>query len=1095
MIRRLFLILFLLIQIFTVSAQFYNGHQMTFGKNRVQYHDYIWQFYRYDRFDTYFYKDGKEIAIQAANRIKKLLPEIEETFEYHFDKRMIFIIYTRLTSFRQSNIGLVTDNDQTNIGGTTKIIDNKVFLYFEGNWAEFEKQIRKALTQIILSDLMYGGSIKDKVANSTLLNIPTWYSEGLISYISEDWNAKIDDHVKDGILSGRYKKFNHLRGEDAVYAGHSIWKYIVDTYGKSVIPNIVYMTRVNKNTESGFIYVLGYPIKDLAAQWYEFFSEKYKQEEAQRSFPEMNEVKIKPKKETTYNHVKISPDGKYIAYSTNMLGQYKIWIYNTETQKRKLILKKESKLEQIIDYSYPMLAWHPSGQFLSMIIEKNGYMEIVNLVFDKTQKDFKKLKKIESKRMFSFDKVFDFSYSSDGLKYVISALHKGKVDIFVYIIASNITEQITNDMADDMNPRFVNNSKNIVFSSNRLSDTLKNDDNLEPQLMPTSDLFVYDFIRRSPVLKRLSLTHYNNETFPEEIGKDNYTFLTDESGINNISKVASDSVISFIDTTTHYRYFTITEPVTNYPRYIHEYHPIPQLKSMSELLFQKGKYHIYENPYNTDRRLSNKKSPLTSFKIKQNKKFAQVDSLTASKIKAKVKEQEEMKNEIQKKFVHPDSAKIDINNYIFEKERIHIYPKSFADSLIIKKEDKDTLALPPQRIYKTVFYTSYFVSQIDFSFLNNAYQAFTGGQVYFSPGMNVFFKLGTQDLFEDYRITGGYKPSINFDSNEYLLSLEDLKTRWDKQYMFHRQVFLTSTDEDLIKVKTNNYYYILKYPFSQTASFRGTFNVRTDNIDTLAYESTSLAAPPGKQIWGGLKLEYVIDNARKIDLNIYEGVRSKIFAEYYRTMDKEGKNLYIVGADFRYYKRLHRNLIWASRFACSSSFGSAQLIYYLGGVDNWINLSSKTPTFNNSIRIDPDRNYVYQTVATNMRGFTQNIRNGNNFALINTEIRWPIIKYFVNRPMNSDFLSTFQVIGFFDVGSAWNGRSPFDKKSAYNTNIVESYPITIIVNAQRSPLVAGYGIGFRAKLLGYFVRIDWAKGIENKVSLPRIIYFSLNMDF
>jgi hypothetical protein len=41
----------------------------------------------------------------------------------------------------------------------------------------------------------------------------------------------------------------------------------------------------------------------------------------------------------------------------------------------------------------------------------------------------------------------------------------------------------------------------------------------------------------------------------------------------------------------------------------------------------------------------------------------------------------------------------------------------------------------------------------------------------------------------------------------------------------------------------------------------------------------------------------------------------------------------------------------------------------------------------------------------------------------------------------------------------------------------------------------GYGAGVRAMLLGYWIRLDWAWGIENNIVLPRIFYFSLSLDF
>jgi hypothetical protein len=35
----------------------------------------------------------------------------------------------------------------------------------------------------------------------------------------------------------------------------------------------------------------------------------------------------------------------------------------------------------------------------------------------------------------------------------------------------------------------------------------------------------------------------------------------------------------------------------------------------------------------------------------------------------------------------------------------------------------------------------------------------------------------------------------------------------------------------------------------------------------------------------------------------------------------------------------------------------------------------------------------------------------------------------------------------------------------------------------------------RSKVLGYFMRADWAWGIDDNQVLPRVFYLSLNMDF
>ena len=89
--------------------------------------------------------------------------------------------------------------------------------------------------------------------------------------------------------------------------------------------------------------------------------------------------------------------------------------------------------------------------------------------------------------------------------------------------------------------------------------------------------------------------------------------------------------------------------------------------------------------------------------------------------------------------------------------------------------------------------------------------------------------------------------------------------------------------------------------------------------------------------------------------------RFKLFTEFYQQVNGRYDNLVVLGGDFRHYTVLHRNLILANRFAASSSFGSSRLIYYLGGVDNWTNVTpSKHPTFIplSEIRIDENVNYA-----------------------------------------------------------------------------------------------------------------------------------------
>jgi hypothetical protein len=158
-------------------------------------------------------------------------------------------------------------------------------------------------------------------------------------------------------------------------------------------------------------------------------------------------------------------------------------------------------------------------------------------------------------------------------------------------------------------------------------------------------------------------------------------------------------------------------------------------------------------------------------------------------------------------------------------------------------------------------------------------------------------------------------------------------------------------------------------------------------------------------------------------------------------------------------------------------------------------LFNNYPMFDNSVPVTPNVNYGFQSLATNMRGFIQNVRNGNSFALINSEIRWPVIRYIAGHPLRSNFLNSFQVVGFGDIGTAWTGDTPWSGKNGYDNQILVNGPVKVILDSNVDPIVGGFGFGLRAQLLGYFVRADWAWGVENKYVLPNIFYLSFSLDF
>ena len=1081
------LALFFLLAMAPASGQFYNGMQMNFGKNRVQHKNFYWTYFRFDEIDCYYNEFGREVAEYACKVAYEKLNEIEDYFDYTVEKRPILIVYNKKNDFRQSNIGLISAEDDYNVGGYSRVIKNKIMLWFNGDHEEFSKLIAAAIAEVVVYEMLYNADLRDRTTSGNQIQIPDWYIKGLINYVAWGWDSETDNRVRDAFENNRYKNLDNLEYEEAIFAGHSFWKYIGDTSGDAIIPNIIYLSKIYRNVEDGFLYGLGKSIKDTYRGWREYYSNYYNTKPGE-NYQVPREIK-KAKQYERFTDVKVSPDGRYVVWVANDWGKRRIWMHDVSTGKSRKIFTAEPKYEQSVDHTYPVLTWHPGGQILTFANEEKGG---VQLYFYRTAE-----KKFEQRTMPFFEKVLSLSYSPDGSRLLVSAVINGMTDIFVHTIISGTNERITYDIADDLNPLFVKGSDNvIVFSSNRLTDTLSNRGDPQERTGLTYNLFTYNLGTADGKLTRLGDDSMQDLTKPVQPTSSSAGFIGNGNGIMNHYTGTIDSAIAYIDTALHYTYFITPRQTTDLPRNLEAFD-----RSGGQdagVIFNQGRYRIFTGPTSATQVADTADIKTTTWRMEELEMLRAADSINQMRDWL-LAERARMNDTLKKplyEYYAPANEPIDFRNYVFEKEKENYYELQWRKDYMDINLDTSRLKMPEALVYRPAFYNNYTATQIDFNFLNNTYQAYNGGAPYFNPGLNMLFKIGTLDLFEDYRITGGFRFSGNFDSNEYLVSLEALRGRFDKQVIFHKQSFDSYNDTSYYKIKSYTTYMSLRKPLSAVLALKGTLTYRYDNFVVQSTDQASLIAPSFNRHWAGLKGEVIYDNTRKRTINIYYGTRFKVFGEYYREVTGRKSDMFVFGADIRHYLKIHRDLIWANRFAASTSFGPSRLIYYMGGVDNWMKLPfGRLPQFDQTIPVNPNVRYGFQALATNMRGFTQNIRNGSTFALINSEIRWPVVRYFAGHPLRSNFLNSLQLVGFYDVGMAWSGWDPWGNENYWNDKVYRNGPVVVTIDAMREPLVMGFGGGARAQLFGYFIRADLAWGVDNGYLLPKIFYLSFSLDF
>ncbi len=103
---------------------------MDFGKNRIQYQEFVWTYLDYERYRVYSYQGGTELSKYVSVSVKKQLAMIEKRLDYQIEDKINILVYNNQNDFKQSNLGLSSE-EQTNIGGVTRIIADKVSIFFQ----------------------------------------------------------------------------------------------------------------------------------------------------------------------------------------------------------------------------------------------------------------------------------------------------------------------------------------------------------------------------------------------------------------------------------------------------------------------------------------------------------------------------------------------------------------------------------------------------------------------------------------------------------------------------------------------------------------------------------------------------------------------------------------------------------------------------------------------------------------------------------------------------------------------------------------------------------------------------------------------------
>ncbi|GAA4415117.1 basic secretory protein-like protein [Nibrella viscosa] len=1056
------------------TAQNYPSMEQ-FGKNRIQYRQFDWKFVKTANFEIYFYQDGNPLANLAAQYAESEFDRITELLGYTPYNRIKIFLFNSPQELAQSNIGLSTTGDLN--GREVDLAKSRLEIAFTGDQISFRRQLVHDITMLFVYDMLYGGSLKDALQSSLLLTLPDWFMPGIAAYAAEGWSTDLDDYMRDVALNHPVRKPSLLMGKEAERIGQSIWNYIAQKYGRDNISNILNLTRIIRNEQSSIASTLGVPYNRFLRDWREYYAGMAKT--VTQSYQQgQDDFRIKLSSVGApflLNSLKLSPDKQFIAYTTVREGKFNVEVVNTSTRKRFSVLNGGYRQDdQNIRPTTPLVAWQ-RGNSLAVVSNEKGKSYLY--VFT----NLDKRPKIKERRVIQgLTQVVSMDASEDGSSLIMSADRKGQNDLYLYSIGRGTYQQLTNDLYDDLTPKFVGRTtRSIVFASNRSQDTLGADKGSYKTIRDRMSLFLHEGGPRATAVTRLtdSLRH---AVQPVVSGENTVFYLSDANGIRNLYRVDTEA--------------QQIRQITAFPYGIHLYDLNPTNGGFVYSTIQDG------NIYVSYRSRLDLNQSVQAVPTQRNITLGFTPSAEPAPTQ-RTTNGTDSTNRTVTQASQPDSGgrtdlepgEVNTDNYQFDEDVLkaaeYRQRRAIASS-------PTSITPPRNRRRENITIRGPF----DYQGLFVANDANSAWRVDPVRGFGYTQTITMNDLLENHIIKAGLFITTNLRNSDLFAEYTNLTHRIDYGARIDRQTLFLDNGGLSQKYRYNRVAASASYPLSVTSRF----TISPSYTVTRLLDLSFIGQPDRTSEYAGLRGEFVYDNTKVNGMNMLEGTRFKARYDEYAGVRSLSESFNRFMFDLRHYQKLHRDLMLAVRVSYGQSGGAAPKQSTLGGMENWIARQFE-PSATNPVQVpnplqdarDDYRDVFFLDFAAPLRGFKLGKLTGNSHLLLNAELRVPLVRYLYRGTITSNFLRNLQLVAFSDIGTAWTGKGPFSRQNSLNTEIVGggNLPFRATVTNFKNPFLIGYGAGVRTMLFGYYVKFDYAWGLENNVVSKAIPYLTLGYDF
>ena len=439
-----------------------------FGKNKIQYRDFNWQIYHSPHFNLYFYKEEEPQLQKVVSLAESAYDQLSREFNFQIKDPVPLIYYSTHSQFEQNNI--ILNFIPEGVGAFASPARFRMVLPIDLPDPELMQLILHELTHIFQYHMLFQGSLAKAVATSP----PTWFMEGMASYMAKDETERDKMYLRDAVVNDRIPSVTRtdFGGFFAYRFGHAVFDFIEERWGKEGFLDFIYEVRntIGSRVDRAVKRAFKLEPEDFDLEFRRWLRKKYLPQLVETGEPsDFGRVfRIEDERSGSQATSPVaSPSGDLVAALSVYKGDVDVVLFDTKNRKllRNLTRGFSRQYQYLVAQELALgrkygrdLSFSPDGNSIAVFAKREKGRSL--LLIDVLNSRLREIIDMEG-----IEQQSSPAFSPDGKTIAFSGWRNGQFDIFLLDVGSRTITNLTNDELYDGGPVFSPDGRSIAFIS------------------------------------------------------------------------------------------------------------------------------------------------------------------------------------------------------------------------------------------------------------------------------------------------------------------------------------------------------------------------------------------------------------------------------------------------------------------------------------------------------------------------------------------------------------------------------------------------------------------------------------------------------